>query len=214
LEIRISRRIVAANGLPKYPIVISLASEAIRDDEIAPPDKLRRGGRIFAGGFVGIYAQSERDSRGDFAFANELGLHTVTPGLTNWAFNQTITKRSNHRLVSHLPDGALTWRMHLIQKRRRGEFRQAISFLAPHDVWRVISSDATIIAQGDGVPFLAVKPFGQRLFIIRGISAVNRHGGYSIALCNNRRVTRNQRQNIMRRKKLMAWRNSHDVSSE
>ena len=56
----ITAGVLLTNGLPQYPIVISLASEAIRDDEIAPVDQLCGGGRVFGGWLLGFYAQHQR----------------------------------------------------------------------------------------------------------------------------------------------------------
>src|SRR5882672_3902552 len=176
----ITAGLLLPNGLPKYPIVISLASEAIRDDEIAPLTNYVAAGGFLLVGSSAFTRNPNGTGRGDFAFANELGLHTVTPGLTNWAFNQTITKRSNHRLVSHLLDGSLTWRMPSYSEETAWGISPSHQFLAPHDVWRVISSDATIIAQGDGVPFLAVKPFGKGFFIYTAaFQPLIGHGGFA-----------------------------------
>src|SRR5438128_1794390 len=73
---------------------------------------------VAAGGFlfVGSSAFTRNTngvSRGDFAIASQMGLHLLSPGLTNWAANNYFTKtnQSAHRLVSHIPDGQNTWRM-------------------------------------------------------------------------------------------------------
>src|ERR1051325_11645763 len=176
----ITSGLVLPNGAPKYPIVISLASEAIRDDEIAPLTNYVAAGGFLLIGSSAFTRNSNGTTRGDFAFANELGLHMSTPGLTNWGLNQTVTKQSNHRLVSHLPDGALTWRMPSYADEISWGISPNHPFLAPHDIWRVIPSDATIVAHGDGVPFLAVKRFGKGSFIyIAAFQPLLGHGGFA-----------------------------------
>jgi hypothetical protein len=178
----ITAGLLLPNGAPKYPIVISLASEAIRDDEIAPLTNY-----VAAGGFLLIGSSAftrtpNGAARGDFAFANELGLHSATPGLTNWGWNQTITKTSNHRLLNHLPDGSLTWRMPLYSEELPRGYSPDHPYLAPHDVWRVTPSDATIIVQGDGVPYMAIKPFGKGYFIYTAaFQPLVGHGGFAPA---------------------------------
>lgn len=168
------------NGKPIIPIVISLASEAIRNDEIAPLTNY-----VAAGGFLLIGSSSftrnpNGTSRGDFAFANELGLHMATPGLTNWGFNQTVTKLSNHRLVSHFPDGPLTWRMPSYWEEISWGISPDHPFLEPHDVWRVVAGDASVIAQGDGSPYLAVKRFGKGYFVyLAPFQPLIGHGGFA-----------------------------------
>src|SRR5882672_7099033 len=154
-----------ANGAPKYPIIISLASEAIRADEVGPLTHY-----VAAGGFLLIGSSAftrtpDGTTRGDVAFANELGLHMRAPGLTNWGGNNSLTRQKLHRLLSHIPDGALSWRMPSSSEEISWGVSPAHQFLAPHDVWRTSVTDATLLAQGDEVPCLAVKPFGKGYFI-------------------------------------------------
>ncbi|HWH68086.1 MAG TPA: hypothetical protein VNT26_01765, partial [Candidatus Sulfotelmatobacter sp.] len=70
----ITAGLVLANGRPKYPIVISLASEAIRDDEIAPLTNYVAAGGFLLVGSSAFTRNPNGSSRGDFAFANALGL--------------------------------------------------------------------------------------------------------------------------------------------
>ena len=176
----ITSGLLLPNGTPKYPIIISLASEAIRDDEIAPLTNYVAAGGFLLIGSSAFTRNPDGTTRGDFAFANELGLHMTTPGVTNWAFNQDITKQSNHRLVSHLPDGSLTWRMPSYSEEISWGISPNHPFLAPHDIWKVVPSAATIIAQGDGSPFLAVKPFGNGYFIYTAeFQPLIGHGGFA-----------------------------------
>src|SRR5947208_15460814 len=59
------------NGQAKYPIVISLACEAVRDDEIAQlTNYVAAGGTLFVGS-SSFTRQPNGASRGDFAFPNE-----------------------------------------------------------------------------------------------------------------------------------------------
>src|SRR5438105_3784016 len=68
-----------ANGQPRYPILISLASEAIRDDEIAPlTNYVAAGGFVFLGSSA-FTRTTNGTSRGDFAFASQMGLHLLSP---------------------------------------------------------------------------------------------------------------------------------------
>src|SRR5437868_386131 len=92
-----------ANGQPRYPIVISLASEAIRDDEIAPFTNYVAAGGFLLVGSSAFTRNTNGTTRGDFAFANQMGVHMVVPGVTNWAANNNFTRQTNHRILSHLP---------------------------------------------------------------------------------------------------------------
>ena len=102
------------NGQPKYPIMFSLASEAIRDDEIAQlTNYVAAGGFLFVGS-SSFTRNTNGTTRGDFAFFNELGVHMSVPGVTNWAYNNvTLAKTLDHRLVSHIPTNTsyVNWAM-------------------------------------------------------------------------------------------------------
>src|SRR5437762_2367126 len=75
----ISAGLLLTNGSPKYPIVISLASEAIRDDEIAQlTNYVAAGGFLFVGSSA-FTRNPNGTTRSDFAFANEMGVHMVSP---------------------------------------------------------------------------------------------------------------------------------------
>jgi hypothetical protein len=155
------------NGQPAFPILISLASEAIRDDEIGPlTNYVAAGGFLFVGSSA-FTRNTNGASRGDFAIANQMGLHLLSSGLTNWAANNYFTKtnQSAHRLVSHIPDGQNTWRMPSSSEEIPWGISPSHPFLAPHDVWRVQASGATVLAQGDATPFLTVRAYGKGYLI-------------------------------------------------
>ena len=93
----ITAGVLLTNGLPKYPIVISLASEAIRDDEIAQLTNYVAAGGFLLVGSSAFTRNTNGTTRGDFAIANQMGVHMVVPGLTNWTTNNTFTTITNHR---------------------------------------------------------------------------------------------------------------------
>src|SRR5204862_3220183 len=70
-----------------------------------------------AGGFLSVCSSAftrntNGTTRGDFAIANQMGVHSFTPGLTNWRANVAFQKQADHRLVSHIPGGQpLYWEM-------------------------------------------------------------------------------------------------------
>src|SRR5206468_1324027 len=88
----ITAGVLLTNGSPKYPILISLASEAVRNDEIGPLTNFVAAGGFLIVGSSAFTRNTNGTTRGDFAFANELGLHMVVGGLTNWATNSDLTK--------------------------------------------------------------------------------------------------------------------------
>jgi hypothetical protein len=161
----ITAGVLLTNGLPKYPILISLASEAMRNDEIAPlTNYVAAGGFLFVGS-SSFTRNTNGTTRGDFAFANELGVRMLTPTLTNGVKNLTFTKQSDHRLVSHIPGGQLTWRMPAGAEEINWGISPDHPFSAPHDVWRVANSNATLLATADLATFLTVKAYGKGYFI-------------------------------------------------
>jgi hypothetical protein len=161
----VSSGLLLSNGLPRYPIVISFASEAIRNDEIAPFTNYVAAGGYLLIGSSSFTRNTNGTTRSDFAFANELGLHMVSNSLTNWTNNANITKQIDHRLTSHLPSGALTWRMPSSSEEIPWGISPSHPFLAPHDVWQVQAAGATVLATGDQYPFLTIKPYGNGYFI-------------------------------------------------
>ena len=161
-------RLLNVDGSPKYPIVISLASEAIRDDEISPfLAYVSAGGFLFIGSSA-FTRHPDGTTRGDFAFSNEMGLHMVNTTLDNWYQNNTFTKTTNQRLVSHIPDGILTWNMPLSSEDLPVGLSPEHLIDGHHYVWQVRASGADVIALGDSGPLLATKGFGQGYFIYHG----------------------------------------------
>ena len=57
-------QLLNSNGTPRYPIVISLASEAINNNEVAPPHRLCQRGRLPVRRLLLLYAQPEWRSPG------------------------------------------------------------------------------------------------------------------------------------------------------
>ena len=77
------------DGSPRYPIVISLASEAISDGEISQlTNYVAAGGFLFVGSSA-FTRNTNGTTRGDFAFANAMGIHMVNSALTNWVSDST-----------------------------------------------------------------------------------------------------------------------------
>jgi len=155
-----------SNGIPVYPIVISLASEAVRDDEIpAFTNYVAAGGFLFVGSSA-FTRNTNGTTRSDFAFANEMGLHAWRAGLTNLAQNSNVTKVADQRISSHLPTGPLTWRMPTSSEEIPWGISPKHPFLAPHDIFRTTNADATVLASGDNsFPFLTIKAYGKGYFI-------------------------------------------------
>ena len=185
----ITSGLVLTNGtqvVPKYPIVISLASEAMRDDEIAPLTNYVAAGGFLLVGSSAFTRNTNGTTRTNFAFARELGVQMVAPALTNWRQNNSLVKQLDHRLVSHLPAGTLAWGLPSAAE----EISWGISssqpasnhlYLPTHQVWQVQSSNATVVARGDAsYPMLLIKQFGKGYFIYYAPKQpLIGHGGWS-----------------------------------
>ena len=99
------------NGVPAYPIVFSLAAEAIRDNEIAAfTNYVAAGGVLFVGS-SSFTRNTNGATRSDFAIGNEMGVHMRIAGVTNLSRNTYCYKLLDHRIAAHIPTGQLTWRM-------------------------------------------------------------------------------------------------------
>jgi Bacterial Ig domain len=179
--------LLTQSGAPNYPIVISLASEAIRDDEVTPLQNY-----VSAGGFLLVGSSSftrnpDGTTRTDFALANALGLHMANTNLQNWYANTTFSKVLNHRLISHIPAGDLNWTMPLASEDipwgvSVGETGPPGHVIQPyHYVWQVNNGDATVLANtAAGQPYITVKPFGKGYFIYdAGMQPIIGSGGYA-----------------------------------
>lgn len=168
------------DGVPRYPILISLAAEAIHDDEIPSLTNY-----VAAGGFLFVGSSSftrftNGATRGNFALAAAMGVQSLQPALTNWVTNTTLVKQTEHRLVKHLPDGLLTWRMPAAAEEINFGVSPSHTYLNSHAIWQVIATNATVLARGDSLPYLTVKPFGKGWFIYYApMQPLLGHGGWA-----------------------------------
>ena len=175
----VSSGLLLTNGMPKYPIIFSLASQSIRNDEITQFTNY-----VAAGGFLYIAGPAfSRDtngvSLGDFAFANQMGVHMVVHGLQNYGADMTITRQFAHPLVAHLPDGVLTWRLPGWYDEINWGISPDHNYTNAHDIWQITASDATVVAQGDVYPYLTVKQYGKGYFIYEtSFNPILAHGGF------------------------------------
>ncbi len=175
-----SGALLNSDGSPRYPIMFSLDSEAITDNEIAPLIAyVSAGGFLFVGS-TAFTRNPDGTSRGDFALANQMGLNMANPGsLNNFYGNLHFTKTSDHRLTHHIPSGTLIWRMPVFSDEISRGVSPTHLYQGPHYVWQVVANGATVIANGDIGPLLTVKNYGQGQFIYYGaFQPLIGHGGY------------------------------------
>ena len=166
-----------ADGSPRYPILISLVSEAIDDNEIPYlRDYVSAGGFIFSGS-SSFTRKPDGASRGDFALANEMGLHQSAPNLFNWSENRHFITTSDHRLTSHFPSGTIRWNAPTTSDDTMYNWQSV------HYTWNVVANGATVIATGDNGPLLTVNNYGLGQFIFHGpIQPLLGHGGYDLSM--------------------------------
>jgi uncharacterized repeat protein (TIGR01451 family) len=210
--------LLGADGSPKYPILISLASEAAHDNEVEP---LRR--YVAAGGFLFVGSSAftrtpDGATRGDFALADEMGMHVVNPDHNqNWYQNASFSKQMDHRLVWHIPSGALSWRMPLHSEEIPWGVTGSHTTHANHYVWRVTAPQAEVIANGSSGPLLATRSYGKGRFIYHGaFNPLIGHGGndpgmYAYLIYRNAIEWAFETANLPI-VKLSPWRYAHDAA--
>ncbi len=164
-------QLLTASGAPAYPIVISLANEAISSNEVTPLlNYVSAGGYLFMGG-SSFTRNPDGTTLGDFALASQMGLHMAVSNLQNWYANTTFTNSSSgNQLTSHIPTGTAMWQMPLTSEDiswGTSPHPSSQSQIQPyHYIWQVTNSHATVIATGDnGLPYVTTTPYGQGQFI-------------------------------------------------
>ena len=173
-------RLLTTNGRPAYPIVFSLASESVADNELAPlTNYVAAGGFLFAGSSA-FTRTTTGTTRGDFAIGNAMGIHMVIPGLTNWTGNSTFTKQLEHRLTEHIPSGVLNWEMPVSgEENPWGTYPHSGNPFPISLLWQVQPAGATVVASGNNFPYLLDRPFGKGRFIYHAaMQPLIAHGGW------------------------------------
>ena len=174
----VSGKLLQTDGSPRYPILISLASEAVSDAEIGPlRNYVNVGGSLLIGSSA-FTRNLDGTMRSDFALANEMGVHVVDPSLDNWDENMEFRKVVDHPLVSGIPSGTLTWRMPLTSEEIPYQGLDQVPH-GNHFIWQVSATDATVIARGSSTPLLTIKNYGNGTFIYHSVfQPLIGHGGY------------------------------------
>ena len=176
-------RLMTSAGKARFPILVSLASEAIHDNEVA---SLR--GYVAAGGFLLVGSSAftrhpDGTSRGDFALADEMGLHSATASLTNWYNNRHFSKLVSQRLVSDIPAGLQSWRMPMAAEQIPMGTWPDYAAHWDQKAWQVTSQDSEVIASGSSGPILATRPYGLGRFIYYGLQQpLIGNGGFDVGM--------------------------------
>jgi len=162
-------KLLNPDGSPHYPILISLASEAIADNEISPLRNFVNAGGFLLAGSSAFTRNPNGTTRGDFALANEMGVHMARGNLQNWYLNAHFTKNVGSQLTSHIPSGTLNWHGPVSANEIPWGVMPAHTLNTTHYAWQVVASGATDIADGDAGPLLTVKSYGLGQFIYHGV---------------------------------------------
>jgi hypothetical protein len=174
-----------AQGLPAYPIVISLAAEATTDLEAENlTNYVAAGGFLFVGSSA-FTRNPNGSSRGNFAFATQMGVSMVNSSLQNWTLNSTFTGVASQQLINHIPSGTtLTWQMPSAGDEISWQVPYHLTGVTPpglpHMLWEVEALDAQVLAVGDAYPYILIKPYGNGYFIYdAALQPLVAHGGWS-----------------------------------
>jgi len=91
------------NGIPKYPILISLASECVSDAEVSQIlQYVSAGGFVFAGSSA-FTRYSDGTARSDFALSAQMGVTCATSPTNNWGQASYISVNATDQLDDILP---------------------------------------------------------------------------------------------------------------
>jgi len=101
-------KLVDTNGLPRYPILISLAAEAVADDENRAADKLCGQWRDTVGRLFGV-PRLTMARRGGTSAGKPDGGPSSNVTAAKLGGDQTFTKVVDHALVSHIPAARCLW---------------------------------------------------------------------------------------------------------
>jgi len=157
--------LLTSKGNPRYPIIISLASECISDNEAAAiRTYINKGGFVYIGSSAWTRFP-DGSFRPDFALNTEMGISSVNSAIQNWInigdVGARIQRVANHRLVDHLvPDVFLHWAM---PESYFDTYKFFADGSAPsHPAWSAFCTTATPLAIIEGInsPLIATKNYG------------------------------------------------------
>jgi len=172
-------KLLDAEGSPLYPILISLASEAIADNEISPLRNYVNAGGFLLAGSSSFTRYPDGTTRSDFALADEMGVHMANSNLMNWYKNSHFTKNVDNQLTSHIPSGTLNWDGPLTADAIPSGVSQNHMVSTTRYAWQVVANGASVLADGDQGPLLTVKSYGLGQFIFHGeIQPLIGHTGF------------------------------------
>ena len=134
-----------ANGSPKYPILISLAAEVIRDEEIAPLTNYVAAGRLPSGRLLLFHARHQRQRSQRLRPGQPDGAQLQRPVSANWVDEHVFRQADSTTAWSAIfrsrglsPGGCLP----LPEEISWGTCANSRCTAAPHQIWPVSASNA------------------------------------------------------------------------
>ncbi|MBE2216349.1 MAG: tandem-95 repeat protein, partial [Opitutaceae bacterium] len=169
-----------ASGGPRYPILISLAAEAVGDNQLQPlRDYVAAGGTLFVGS-SSFTRRPDGTARGNFGIADIMGVSSASADLDNWVQNYTIERLVQHRVSANLPDGLVIWQMPSEADEIPFGASPDHDRLTPHLIWNVAPTSATVLATADSSPMLTVNTHGAgRVIYHAAMQPLLGHGGWA-----------------------------------
>ncbi|CAH2031347.1 Ig-like domain-containing protein [Trichlorobacter ammonificans] len=162
-----------ADGTPRYPILISLAAEAIDDSQITPLREYVNAGGFLLVGSSSFTRRPDGSYRGNFVLSTEMGVKMTysSPSSSNdwnWYGNSRLTKATDHRLTSHIPSGTLIWGAPFSVSETPWGVSPQHPVHQMHLAWRVTGNGATVLANGIVGPLWTVNPYGAGQILFNG----------------------------------------------
>jgi hypothetical protein len=183
----IAKGLLLTNDEPRYPILISLAAESIGDDEIgALTNYVAKGGFLLVGS-SSFTRDANGTRRSTYPLSAPMGIDYAS--VTDWLENEHLAPVSDHRLVRHIPQPWVVWRM--------PTHAEEISWgtcddgspnghnhAGTHLIWPMSASSAQVLATGDYARgtnlYVAIKPYGKGYFIYHAaMQPLVGHGGFA-----------------------------------
>jgi hypothetical protein len=154
------------SGVPKYPILFSLACECISDKEAQQLSSyVSAGGFVYAG--ASSWTRYENGSlRTDFALSPQMGLKCASSPSNNWGQVETAKRIVDNRLVNCVPLNVnIDWRLPLNDHTLS---QLNTSLPDPHYAWKTTvtsTNPAQVLMTIDGYVMLAIKQYNAGWFI-------------------------------------------------
>ena len=164
------------NGKPKYPILISLGSEAINDNEIAPlTNYVAAGGVLFVGSSA-FTRYPDGTYRTDFAIAAEMGVTSTSRPPVAWNTNAHVNKiagtMADHPITTDIPWtglNAMNWAMPETDDDISWGTDPNHTRILAYEFWLFDHTTSTLLLGTDEANLMTVQQYGNGYIIYFGM---------------------------------------------